>query len=218
MIPTVLRKIEGHLKNYDLKLSHGDDARIDSARSETAVISALQNTLTEDWKIITHNIKHNRHWYDFLCIDNISKDRFYVDVKISNCRSSDNMNAKKAIYWLLTGDDNTGKVPDQNSQFFKLLREKENLDKRDFYYLIVNKTDLKDIFMVSLRNINSRGVTGSHNNPPLQARWEHCKTFEQRSMLEAKEFFLSKWAEVVSKNIQVLQAGMPAHYPEYFGV
>ena len=80
-------------------------------------------------------------------------DDLYIDVKISECKSNDNTQAKTAIYWFLTGMDPTG-VPPQRSIFFRTMKENEKRDpKRDFYFLVVNKLDTSDVFIVSLKGL-----------------------------------------------------------------
>ncbi len=216
MTPDILEEIVAYLKKYNLNLVQGNDARINSAASEQVVISALQNASHNKWKVITPNVTNNRAWYDFICKDNKTQQKYYCDIKISNCESNDNMNAKKAIYWLLTGDKNTEEVPNQNNKFFEKMKKNENLTDRDFYYLVINKKELNDIFIVSLKNINSAGIIGSVNNPPFQANWSKCKIPENKTMVAAKDFFLKEWAGVIKRNIRVLEEGMPVYYPKYF--
>ncbi len=217
MIPRILNEIRDYLINCKLVLSSGSgDGRSDSANSEKIIISALQNVKNKSWSVLTPNTKNNRHWYDFICYDK-DNNSYYCDIKISNLSGNDNMNAKKAIYWLLTGDENTHQVSDRNAVFFKTMKENENLSQeRDFYYLVVNKNNVGDIFFVSLKNICEEGVNVSHNNPPIQSKWDKCRKIESRNMQQAKDFLLKKWAECIKKNIANLESGMPIHYQKYF--
>ena len=191
--------------------------RSDSANSKSKIISILQNVEDSKWKVITPNINNNISWYDFICMDNRTQQKYYCDIKISGCSSYDNMNAKKAIYWLLTGNQNTAKVPNQSKVFFESMKKNEDLKERDFYYLVVNKNKIEDVYIVSLRNISSNAVRESHNNPPFQAHWGKCRAQSvTRTMQEAKDYFLKKWANVINKNIEILSGGMRIYYPEYF--
>ena len=150
MIPEVLYNIVEYLKNCKLNLVKGmNDARMDSASSEGKIISALQNHDGSSWNVITKNTNNNRHWYDFICTDVKTNQKYFCDIKISNLKSNDNMNAKKAIYWLLTGK-NADKVSSQNQIFFESMKNNECLlEERDFYYLVINKKSNQDIFVVS---------------------------------------------------------------------
>ena len=219
MIPKILNDIVDYLKEYKLNLVKGmNDARMDSASSEGKIISALQNHDRSSWTVITKNINNNRHWCDFKCKDNQTKQEYFCDIKVSNLNSNDNMNAKKAIYWFLTGK-NPDNVSPQHQIFFESMKNNECLlEERDFYYLVINKNNNKDIFVVSLKNINSEGIIGSHNNPPLQAKWDKCRKNEERSMQEAKKFFLNMWATTIKRHIEILNGGMPKCYPEYFNI
>ena len=219
MIPRIFKEITQHLKDEGITLvSGGADGRLDSAASESKIISALQNKPNSNWQVITPNTKNNRSWYDFTCTNTKTGDKYYCDIKISDFthKSSDNMNAKKPIYWLLTGK-NPEKVPDQNAPFFKSMKDNENLEEdRDFYYLVINKNKTKDIFVVSLKNINPDGVISNHNNPPIQANWNKCRKEVKRDMQEAKDFLLDRWAHSITRHLEILKGAMPKYYPEYF--
>lgn len=141
-------------------------------------------------------------------------DRFYVDIKVSECRSSDNTNAKKAIYYLLTGKP-PDEVPDQESIFFAKMKENERADEtRDFYFLVVNKLNTGDVFVVSLKGLSH--VVPSTNNQPFQSNWGRCHDNTDRDWNEAKSFLLTKWAESQQKVLDKYAKGMVRYYPQFF--
>ncbi len=92
MIPTILQEVADYLSENDFDLvSSGQDARQDSSASETKIIQILQNSKgNQRWRVISPNIERrdNRAWYDAKIGD------YYVDIKISECKSNDNTNAK----------------------------------------------------------------------------------------------------------------------------
>ena len=212
MIPKVLQEVADYLIESDFQLvSTGQDARQDSNQSETKIVQLLQNSEhNEDWTVYSPNIarRDNRAWYDAKIKD------YYVDIKISECTRNDNTNAKMAIYYFITG-----KTPD-NTQvreniFFRDMKHYENPDEnRDYYYLIVNKNNLNDIFVVSLKGLNH--AFPSHNNMPFQSNWDKCRNPVNRNWQEAKEFLLSTWAEAITKCIEKYSEGMLRYYPEFF--
>ena len=87
MIPNILQEIVEHLQNEDFTLNTGEDARMDSAKSESKIVFTLQNKVQDQWRVITPNTQNNRHWYDFVCIDKNTQKKFYCDIKISECKS-----------------------------------------------------------------------------------------------------------------------------------
>ncbi|MDE0094690.1 MAG: hypothetical protein OXO49_09355 [Gammaproteobacteria bacterium] len=209
MIPTVLKSVEEYLRDIEIHLIRGShDARADSASAEEYVVSLIQNA--NRWKVFSPNLGRadNRGWYD------VRIRNYYINIKISTCTTTDNTNAKKAIFWLLTGikpDD----VPTGNKQFFKLMRENESEDqRRDYFYLVINKTDPSDVFFVSLKGLAHCQL--SPNNLPFQSNWDKCRKPVKRDWHEAKSFLLGKWAQSIQRAIELQQNGMPNVYPEYF--
>ena len=212
MIPDILKEVAEYLKraNWESVLvKTGSDARVDSSQSEAKIIQVLQNA--NKWHVYSPNIgtSHNRAWYD------VQIDGHHCDIKISTCSTNDNTNAKKAIYYLLTGDEEAEKAPNANDQFFKQMKERESPDEdRDFYYLVVNKAKPGDVFFVSLRGMAQ--CSPSPNNLPFQATWARNREPVKRSWREAKNYLLGKWAESIARLIKIQQDGMPTSYPEFF--
>ena len=209
MIPAALQAVVQAIKNGTVQLPSGSgDARRDAAMAESIIVSFLQNQ--NKWKITSPNIgsAHDRSWYD------MQVDDFYCDIKVSELLGNDNTNAKKAVYYLLTGEDPAG-VPEQQSRFFKSMSENESEDEeRDFYFLVVKKPSADDAFIVSLKGITE--LTPSHNNPPFQCKWDNCRTPKKRTWKQARQFLLEHWAHSVRKGIETWEKGMPKYYGEFF--
>lgn len=210
LIPVVLQEAANFLSESLVDLPSGSgDGRRDSDVGEDRVISHLLNT--QRWKVTSENIgkSTNRAPYD------MTFENLLVDIKISGMRGQDNTNAKKAVYYLLTGEDGkTNTIPEHNKPFWRSLKERENpSETRDFYYLVVNKNDLSDIFVVSLKHIAK--VTPASNNPPFQAKWDDCRVPKHRTWEEAKNYLLGQWAESIMRLQKMLKA-MPTYYPEFF--
>lgn len=210
MIPDTLLKVAEYLKSTNVPLvKTGSDGRTDSSMSEQSVIQVLQNA--NQWRVHSPNLgsTHNRAWYD------VQIGEYYCDIKISTCSTNDNTNAKKAIYYLLTGDEDVNKVPNENAEFFKQMRDNESPDKnRDFYYLVVSKEKPDDVFFVSLKGMAQCAPNAS--NQPFQANWSRNREPVKRTWQEAKQHLLGAWAESIRRLINLQQAGMPTHYPEFF--
>ncbi|MDD9841197.1 MAG: hypothetical protein OXU76_00780 [Alphaproteobacteria bacterium] len=205
--PKPLLEIADFLRNYEkLKLvKDSGDGRLDSAASEQVIFDLLKRK----FGIQTPDTK--RTWYDFKI------KGYFVDLKITEYRTADNTNAKKAIYYVLTGDDPSN-ISDQEDRFFKSLSENIRENDKDYYYLILGKnadigTDER-AFVTSLRTLPN--VRPSRNNMPFQCVWRKClnKTVV-RSHKEVQNFLLGKWGESISLDIKVLQSGMPTYFPQY---
>ena len=210
MIPDLLTEAAEYLRGENLNLVQtGSGPRTDSAESERQVIQALQNA--NRWHVHSPNIgsRDNRGWYD------VQIGGYYCDIKISTCSRNDNASAKKAIYYLLTGDEQAGRVPNNSSAFFRRMREQEAPDEnRDFYYLVVNKRERGDVFFVSLKGMAH--CAASSRNPPFQANWGRNREPVERTWEEAKQHLLGVWAESIRRLISLEQGGMPPNYPEFF--
>ena len=72
-----------------------------------------------------------------------------------------------------------------------LINLSENLQEnnKDYYFLIVNKNNLNDIFWTSLKQISQ--LTPNGNNLPFQANWAKNKQRKNRNFIEAKKFILT---------------------------
>ena len=210
MIPYNLKKAADLLSRENISLpQHSQDTRQDSANAEQHIVSILLNERMVK-EVHSPNIGQptNRAWYD------IQIDGYYCDIKVSSLNTSDNTNAKHAIYYFLTGK-NPREVSSNQNQFFKSMKEFENEDnKRDYYYIVVNKINTNDIFIVSLKHISD--VSIAPNNLPFQCRWDKCREPADRTWKQAKHFLLSYWAQSIERKISLAKGGMPIYYPEFF--
>lgn len=211
ILPNEIQKVIDYLRNNPVTLPKGSgDARRDSGEAEKNIIACLQNSQW-DFHIKSPNIgtDHNRAWYD------IQIANYYCDIKISELNTADNTNAKKAIFYFLTGVDPI-QVSDKESSFFACMKKKETPDDtRDYYYIVVNKNNPSDVFAISLKHLKK--VQTNASNLPFQCKWkENRDSFTQRTWHEAKKFLLSEWAKGIQKKLQNTNAGMPTTYPEFF--
>lgn len=201
MIPQTLQEVISYLQSQILVLPAGSgDGRTDSTFAENYIISKIKEA--DKWKVEAPNKKsnNNRAWYD------VKIDGFFIDIKVSECKTADNTQAKKAIYYLLTGDENTGNIPDRGDEFFRLMYKNESPNEiRDYYYLVVNKTDTSDVFMVSLKGLAKCNVNPS--NMPFQVNWVKNRIPVERTWEEAKNYLLGVWAESIKRLIRLRAGG-----------
>ncbi|MFB1293532.1 restriction endonuclease [Helicobacter pylori] len=184
MIPTQLNEIAEFLKTNPYHLSQPlQDGRLNSSVNEEEIL----NTIKDSFPI---QLPKAREWWDFSFEEN---DIFYP-VNITTTKTADNLNGKLGIYYALCG-----LVPEFNNEiawekyFQKLHKDLGKNTDKDYYFLIINKNDPKDIFINSLKGIQ----TLQPNNLPFQCKWDNNREIVQRSFIESKNSILSVLAKSV---------------------
>ncbi len=186
MIPTQLNEIAKFLKTNPYNLSQPlQDGRLNSSVNEEEIL----NTIKHSFPI---QLSKAREWWDFSFEEN---DIFYpVNLKITTTKTADNLNCKLGIYYALCG-----LLPTFNNEiawekyFQKLHKDLGKNTDRDYYFLIINKNDPKDIFINSLKGIQ----TLQPNNLPFQCKWDNNREIIQRDFYGSKNSILSALAESV---------------------
>ncbi|GAA9612936.1 hypothetical protein HpHA82_10910 [Helicobacter pylori] len=186
MIPTQLNEIAKFLKTNPYNLSQPlQDGRLNSSVNEEEIL----NTIKDYFPI---QLPKAREWWDFSFEEN---DIFYpVNIKTTTTKTADNLNGKLGIYYALCG-----LLPTFNNEiawekyFQKLHKDLGKNTDRDYYFLIINKNDPKDIFINSLKGIQ----TLQPNNLPFQCKWDNNREIIQRDFDGSKSFILSALAESV---------------------
>ncbi|KAA6517139.1 restriction endonuclease [Helicobacter pylori] len=186
MIPTQLNEIAEFLKTNPYNLSQPlQDGRLNSSVNEEEIL----NTIKHFFPI---QLPKAREWWDFSFEEN---DIFYpVNIKTTTTKTADNLNCKLGIYYALCG-----LVPEFNNEiawekyFQKLHKGLGTNTDRDYYFLIINKNDPKDVFINSLKGIQ----TLQPNNLPFQCKWDNNREIVQRSFIESKNSILSTLAKSV---------------------
>ncbi|MFA4833205.1 restriction endonuclease [Helicobacter pylori] len=186
MIPTQLNEIAEFLKTNPYHLSQPlQDGRLNSSVNEEEIL----NTIKDYFPI---QLPRTREWWDFSFEKN---DIFYpVNIKTTTTKTADNLNGKLGIYYALCG-----LVPEFNNEiawekyFQKLHKDLGKNTNRDYYFLIINKNDPKDIFINSLKGIQ----TIQPNNLPFQCKWDNNREIIQRDFDKSKNFILSALAKSI---------------------
>ena len=185
-IPLVLREIRDYLIDQeitfnDLSINNTEDGRIKSAMIEKFIISKILGQFP------IHDPPKARCWFDFSITVN---DVLYpVNIKVSNFGAADNLNCKLGIYYALTG-----KVPkfsnesDWNKFFYRLASNIKENDK-DYYFLVLNKDNPRQILVQGLKTI--RELVPNGNNLPFQCNWGNNIEPVNRPFDNAKDYLLS---------------------------
>ncbi|MFP6262166.1 restriction endonuclease [Helicobacter pylori] len=201
MIPTQLNEIAEFLKTNPYNLSQPlQDGRLNSSVNEEEIL----NTIKDYFPI---QLPKAREWWDFSFKEN---DVFYpVNIKTTTTKTADNLNGKLGIYYALCG-----LLPIFNNEiawekyFQKLHKDLGKNTNRDYYFLIINKNDPKDVFINSLKGIQ----TLQPNNLPFQCKWDNNREIVQRDFDESKNFILS----ALAKSIE-LRSSIYLKFKEVFG-
>ncbi|MCQ2906050.1 restriction endonuclease [Helicobacter pylori] len=184
MVPTQLNEIAEFLKTNPYSLSQPlQDGRLNSSVNEEEIL----NTIKDYFPI---QLPRTREWWDFSFEEN--KIFYPVNIKTTTTKTADNLNL--GIYYALCG-----LVPEFNNEiawekyFQKLHKDLGTNTNRDYYFLIINKNDPKDVFINSLKGIQ----TLQPNNLPFQYKWDNNREIVQRDFNESKNFILSALAKSV---------------------
>jgi hypothetical protein len=136
----------------------------------------------------SHSNALKNKWINKLKSINKNNNLIPINIKITTTQTNDNINSKEGIYYSLTG-----KIYNKSNNWKTFLDSlKENLSEEepnvDYYFLIINKKDTKDIFFNSLRRIKKFIPNG--NNPPFQVKWSENKQPDKGNFSEAKRKIL----------------------------
>ena len=183
------------------------DGRVNSSLQEDIVTDFLR-TSKDIHNILTKynlqlNIPKDREWFDFCLFDTNMETFIPVNIKISTTKTADSVSSKKGLYYACTGVlpyNNTFDIDDtENSlksnkwtEFYKKL--KRDCDKhkdKDYYFLIVNKTDTADVFYTSLKTLKVLSPNG--NNLPFLCNWGQNRERIFRTHAEARKFLLKNF-------------------------
>jgi len=203
--PKILNNIIQFLKDERAKLvlsKNSDDGRINSIQNEAEILELLETK----FKIEVPKV---RAWYDF-SITGKDNNWFPVNIKVTNTKGNDNLSSKLGLYYALTGKQPDFKNEFGWDKFFTKLKENLVENNKDYYFLVVNKSENQDIFLNSLKQLKSLVPNG--NNLPFQCHWNKNRIPQIRTFSESKKFLL----ESLGKSI-TLRAKVYIHFKELFG-
>lgn len=210
-IPKILADVCQHLANNNFKISsNSTDGRINSAINEDEILNYIEVSFQSysGYRIVRPNA---RDWFDFAIENN---DEFYpINIKVTNTTTSDNLNCKLGIYYALTGlKPAFGNEINWLNFFEKLHTSFGKYQDKDYYFLIVNKTDLKDVFCSTLRCIQN--LTPNGNNLPFQSRWKDNHYLVDRTFDEAAKFIMNTFGESIKLRSDIY-FNFKKYFPQY---
>tara|TARA_R100000805_G_scaffold18853_1_gene25428 strand:- start:3637 stop:4299 length:663 start_codon:yes stop_codon:yes gene_type:complete len=188
-VETFLEEAVLFLKKDNISLcEQSDDGRVNSSIDEDIVLGKLKGKFPKQVTVMPP-----RSWCDFVHTPTGTPVNFkssslagsdnscnfltilhcFTDVKISSSRKPNKTKDIKDLFdWIKTN---------------KAEIEKEKLNiKRDYYFLIINKKDTKDLFYTSIKQLEEISVNPS--NLPFQVNWGKNRNKKSRTFKQAFEF------------------------------
>lgn len=188
-----LNRIVSYLETHPVVLSYDNaDGRVNSGINENEILEALEESPVGS-VIERPNI---RAWYDFAV--SVNGRKLYINIKVSDLsnRAADNLSSKKGMGYALTGIEN---LPDSWPEFNSTISRNLRFGF-DYYFLVVNKNNSRDVFWTSLKRIQRLQPNG--NNLPFQCDWSINREWSGRNEEEATryilEVYLSSWNKKIN--------------------
>ncbi|VEU70079.1 hypothetical protein [Mycoplasmopsis glycophila] len=203
----VLKELIEELKKDGINLTkHNNDGRINSIYNEEEVIKEILRIyknipIFKEKALSIEKQPRPRWWYDILIKDN--QNNFYcpINIKISDFSNSasDNISSKEGLYFSLTGTSNETII--NWSKYFQSLSENIKETNTDYFFIVFNKNDRRDIIFNSMRRLKK--LTPNGNNLPFQCKWIENREIETRTFQEAKEFLINNLYKSIKKRAQI---------------
>lgn len=202
IIPEILCEICGFLSQEELRLTSAtQDGRINSSINEDEILNCLDKCFkfSDGYELQRPNA---REWYDFVIEKQETKEFYPINIKVTDTTHSDNLNCKLGIYYALTG-----KKPSFTNEiswlpYFEKLHDNFGASRdKDYYFLVVNKRDVSDVFCTTLRGLQA--ITPNGNNLPFQCMWSRNRNLYQRNFDQSAEFILKTLGESIKQRSSI---------------
>lgn len=189
-LPISLLTIKDILQNRTINLcAASDDGRVNSCMDEDEIIRILFQELPN--RIYKPNV---RMWYDILIYD-YQYGWLPVNIKSTTTLTSDNTGNLAMCVYAYTDEELDLYKPYQNGKMSKILIEKLNKkeynynNKKDYYFVVVNKENNKDIIVNSVKGLTE--LTPNINNLPFQVCWNKNRIFQYKHITKSIEMLLN---------------------------
>ena len=188
-LPNSLSTIKKILQKRTINLCEtSDDGRINSCMDEDEIIRIL---LEE----IPNRIKKPklRMWYDILIYD-YRYGWLPVNIKTTTTLTSDNTGNLAMCVYAYTDEELDLYKTYQNGEMSQILIKKLNKkeynysNKKDYYFVVVNKQNNKDVVINSVKGLTE--LTPNINNLPFQVCWNKNRIFKYKPITKSIEMLL----------------------------
>jgi hypothetical protein len=210
-LPLILYSVQKYLSDCKIKLTKTTtDGRINSCTDQDLIIDLLMKKYADKMYV-----PKDRMWYDILL-----KDTLYgwipVNIKTTTTSTSDNTGNLAMCVYTYTDYKLKLKNSYQNGEMSQILMEKiknnelNYKNKRDYYFLVVNKNNTQDVIINSVKGLKT--LTANINNLPFQINWARNRYFQYKSIKECIKQFVEciqkpnpSWQEVFLSEIRALK-------------
>ena len=211
-LPLIMYIIQNYLRKQLFKFStHNDDGRINSCMDEPGIIQLLIERFGTKIKKPKF-----RMWYDILAFDSIN-GWIPINIKTTTTLTSDNTGNMAMCVYAYTDEIldihrdksyESGKMSE--ILINKLKNKKYNTNKKDYYFIVLNKTDASDIIVNSVKGLTI--LTPNINNLPFQVCWNKIRKFKYEPInKKIKQFIICLqkpkpgWKEMFMTNIRTIK-------------
>lgn len=209
-LPNILYSIKNCLENQTIKFcNNNEDGRVNSCMDEEEIIKILV-------KYFTNRIykPKARMWYDILVYD-----YYYgwipVNIKSTTTLTSDNTGNFAMCVQAYTNETLDLYKYYQNGPMSKILfnklekKEYNTKLKKDYYFIVVNKNNNKDVIINSVKGLNN--LTPNIHNLPFQVLWNKNRIYSYRNIEVCVKLFVNalqkpkpSWQETFMSDIREL--------------
>ena len=220
-LPLIMYMIKKHLKLQAFQFSsQNEDGRINSCMDEDEVIKIIIEEFGE--RIKKPKI---RMWYDILALD-FMYGWIPINIKTTTTKTSDNTGNFAMCVHAYTDEmldihrDKSYENGKMSSILFQKLKKKEynRNNKKDYYFVVLNKTDSTDIIVNSVKGLSV--LTSNVNNLPFQVCWNKNRRFKYENidkkvkrLLDCLQKPKPSWQETFMANIRTLDLASATSAP-----
>ena len=205
-LPLILYKIRNYLLLQKLLLSNKhEDGRINSSIDENIIIDIIIKEFGD--RIKKPKI---RMWYDILIFDYIY-GWLPVNIKTTTTLTNDNTGNLSMCVYSYT-NENLNIYSKMSDILFNKIKNKEynKSNKKDYYFIVINKNNSKDIIVNSLKGLTI--LSPNINNLPFQICWNKNRNFNYEniqikiiSFIECLQKPKPSWKEIFMENMRSIQ-------------
>jgi len=212
-LPLVMYSIQRYLASQSLQCSKlNEDGRLNSCTDEDTIIILLITKF--GIKIKKPKI---RMWYDILAYDYLY-GWIPINIKTTTTLTSDNTGNLAMCVYAYTDEllDIHRDKTYENGKMSVILYDKlrtgkyNTAPKKDYYFLVVNKTNPKDIIINSVKGLTA--LTPNINNLPFQVKWNKNREFKYENIKKKIKQFIDclqspkpSWQETFIAKIRTLE-------------
>ena len=172
------------------------DGRVNSKLNEGLVLSCIKEICDEEE--IGFEFTADRDFCDF---------KIYgvpVNLKMSSLNTGDNVASSEALLYTIIGERTNGRWGGRIKALKEYVNHEnlfwEQIEPKDYYFLVVNKNDTTDIFWTSMRSLTVLRPNG--NNLPFQCEWGKNREMVERTIDESNKFLWSAYMDSLKKRYE----------------